>query len=81
MVTRLAPKLIVVEPVCIQRPFNTPIRDVANNRAVASSVLVSSVAVSSVAASSGAVESVAAVNAADVDGRSRRAQIVIRDQR
>ena len=76
MVTRLAPKLIVVEPVCIQRPFNTPIRDVANNRAVASSVLVSSVA-----ASSGAVESVAAVNAADVDGRSRRAQIVIRDQR
>ena len=77
MVTRLAPKLTVAEPACIQHPFNTPIRDVANNRAVASSVLASSVAV----VQSVAVENVAAENAVDVDVRSRRAQIVIRDQR
>jgi hypothetical protein len=81
MVTRLAPKLIVVEPVCIHQPLNAQIRVAAPNRVVASSVAVQHVAASSVPECSVAVESEAVENAADVDVRSRRTQIVIRDQR
>jgi hypothetical protein len=76
MVTRLAPKLIVADPACIQQPLNAQIRVAAPNRVVASSVAVQHVAASSVPECSVAVE-----NAADVDVRSRRTQIVIRDQR